>query len=155
PAIVAGQGTLGLELLADGMPEFDTILVPIGGGGLISGVSLVIKHLRPDIRVIGVQSDLVPSMIHALEKGVSAGKVKTREDMHTIADGIAVHQCSELTVSLVRKYVDDILTVSESEIAHAIQLLLENEKTLVEGAGAVGLAALMYHGTKIPGERCA
>lgn len=154
PAVIAGQGTIGLELLGDGAPEFDTLLVPVGGGGLISGISAAIKHLRPDIHIVGVQTDLVPSMINALSQGVStAGKATGKH--RTIADGIAVHQVSELTADLVRQNVDQLITVSESQIAHAVQLLLEIEKSLVEGAGAVGLAALLHHGDQIPGERCA
>lgn len=155
PAVVAGQGTLGLELLADGMPEFDTLLVPVGGGGLISGVALAVKHLRPEVHIVGVQTDLVPGMVQALEHGIGASAPGGGQKHLTIADGIAVQQVSELTLSLVREYVDQLITVSESQIAHAVQLLLEIEKTVVEGAGAVGLAALMHHGAKIPGERCA
>lgn len=155
PAVIAGQGTLGLELLAEGAPEFDTLLVPVGGGGLIAGVALAVKHLRPDVHIVGVQTDLVPGMVHALEKGIGAAPPVRDEKHLTIADGIAVQQVCRLTLDIVRRYVDQLITVSESQIAHAVQQLLEIEKTVVEGAGAVGLAALMHHGSKIPGERCA
>lgn len=157
PAIIAGQGTLGLELLADGAPEFDTLLVPVGGGGLIAGVALAVKHLRPDIRVIGVQAALVPGMVAALSQEWRGGEVPCAppSKQRTIADGIAVRRVSALTAQITRRYVDGLITVTESEIAHAIQTLLELEKTVVEGAGAVGLAALMYHAERIPGERVA
>lgn len=156
PAIIAGQGTLGIELMADDAPAFDTLLVPVGGGGLIAGVALAVKHLRPEVHIVGVQSDLVPGMITALSREwgdeiPSAPPSAQR----TIADGIAVRQVSALTAEIVRTYVDQLITVSESQIAHAVQLLLENEKSLVEGAGAVGLAALIHHGDEISGKRCA
>lgn len=155
PAVIAGQGTLGLELLADGAPEFDTLLVPVGGGGLIAGIAVAVKHLRPDVHIVGVETDLVPGMKQALERGAVVNVSGQGQKHLTIADGIAVQEVSELTMNLVRDHVDQLVTVSESQIAHAVQLLLEIEKSLVEGAGAVGLAALMHHGSKIPGERCA
>jgi threonine dehydratase len=136
--IVAGQGTLGLELLEQ-RPDADAVVVPVGGGGLISGVALAIKAVRPEVRVIGVQADALPSMQRALE-------TRTRVRLSpasTIADGIAVRQVGELTLALASRCVDEMVTATEEELANAILLLLEIEKTVVEGAGAAPLAALL------------
>ncbi|WP_242345507.1 threonine ammonia-lyase [Anaeromyxobacter terrae] len=138
PAIIAGQGTIGLEIL-DQDPEVETIVVPIGGGGLVSGVAVAAKERRPGVRVVGVETEALPCMIAALD----AGKPVTLEPANTIADGIAVKRAGELTLDHVKRYVDDIVTVSEEEIASAILYLLEREKTVAEGAGAVTVAALM------------
>ncbi|GAO04655.1 threonine ammonia-lyase [Anaeromyxobacter sp. PSR-1] len=138
PRIIAGQGTVGLEIL-DQVPEVDAILVPIGGGGLASGVAVAAKALRPEVRIVGVETEVLPSMLAALE----AGRPVTLEPASTIADGIAVKRAGDLTFEHVRRLVDEIVTVSEEEIASAILYLLEKEKTVAEGAGAVAVAALM------------
>ncbi len=138
PDIIAGQGTIGLEILAQ-EPEVDAIVVPIGGGGLVSGVGAAVKALRPGAKVIGVQTEVLPCMLQAVE----AGRPVTLDPANTIADGIAVKRAGDLTLEHVKRYVDEIVTVSEEEIASAILYLLEREKTVVEGAGAVGVAALM------------
>jgi threonine dehydratase len=136
--VVAGQGSLGLELLEQ-RPDMDAILVPVGGGGLIAGVALAIKAVRPEVRVIGVQAESLPSMQRALDARTRV----TLSPASTIADGIAVRQVGELTLALASRYVDDMVTVTEEELANAILLLLEIEKTVVEGAGAAPLAALL------------
>jgi threonine dehydratase len=140
PLVMAGQGTIGLELLAD-TPDLDAIIVPVGGGGLIAGVACAVKETRSDVRVLGVESQRFPSMKHALDSiappSLPGGK--------TIADGIAVRRVGQMTRETVRKYVDEIALVDEAEIAEAVLLLLEREKTVVEGAGAVGIAALLHH----------
>jgi threonine dehydratase len=138
PRIIAGQGTVGLEILEQ-VPEVDAILVPIGGGGLASGVAVAAKALRPEVRIVGVETEVLPSMLAALE----AGRPVTLEPATTIADGIAVKRAGDLTFEHVRRLVDEIVTVSEEEIASAILYLLEKEKTVAEGAGAVTVAALM------------
>lgn len=138
PAVIAGQGTLGLELLEQA-PELDAVLVPVGGGGLIGGIALALKQSGFSGRVIGVQAERVSGMRAALD----AGHPVSLPSATTIADGIAVRRVGELTLPLVRRYVDAIVTASEAEIARAILLLLENEKTVVEGAAATPLAALL------------
>ncbi|SET33995.1 threonine ammonia-lyase [Stigmatella erecta] len=138
PHVIAGQGTIGLELLEQ-VPFVDLVLVPIGGGGLISGVACALKETNPRIQVIGVQAASIASMKSSLE----AGQVTELAPGATIAEGIAVRKPGDLTFPMVRKYVDEIVTVDEEEIANAILLLLEQEKSVVEGAGAVGLAALV------------
>jgi threonine dehydratase len=138
PDVIAGQGTIALEVL-DQEPGLDAIVVPIGGGGLVSGVAAAAKALRPSIQVIGVETEVLPCMLQAVE----AGRPVTLDAANTIADGIAVKRAGDLTLEHVRKLVDGIVTVSEEEIASAILYLLEREKTVVEGAGAVGVAALM------------
>ena len=138
--VIAGQGTVALELM-DQAPDLDMVVVPIGGGGLISGIAAAFKSLRPRVRIIGVQSARVPSMKHSLEMG----EPTVLPPATTIADGIAVKRPGKLTFPMVRQFVDDIVTVTEEEIANAVLLLLEREKTVVEGAGATGLAAI-YNG---------
>jgi threonine dehydratase len=140
PAVIAGQGTIGLELLGQ-MPDVEVVITAIGGGGLISGMACVLKELNPKIRVIGVQTARLPSMRAAL----AARQPVVLPVASTLADGIAVRRAGDLTFEMVQKYVDDIVTVEEEEIANAILLLLENEKTLAEGAGAVSVAALLQH----------
>ncbi|HEX2387323.1 MAG TPA: threonine ammonia-lyase [Candidatus Binatia bacterium] len=135
--IVAGQGTIGLELHEQN-PELEAVVVPVGGGGLIAGIALALKTLNPKIRVIGVQSEQVPSMKAALENGRPVQVAPAT----TIADGISVRAVGQIPFDIVRSYVDEIVTVSEGEIAEAVLLLLEVEKTVAEGAAAVGLAAL-------------
>ncbi|RTL65995.1 MAG: threonine ammonia-lyase [Hyphomicrobiales bacterium] len=136
PLVMAGQGTIALEMLG-AAPEIDTLVVPIGGGGLISGIAVAAKGLRPDIKVIGVQAKLYPSMYNVLHG--------TSEPMRgdTLAEGIAVKAPGTLTSQIVRRYVDDIVLVSEGEIEQALSMLINIEKTVVEGAGAAGLAALI------------
>ncbi|HEX5236560.1 MAG TPA: threonine ammonia-lyase [Silvibacterium sp.] len=148
--VIAGQGTIGLELLEQ-IPDLEAVVVPIGGGGLIGGVACAIKETNPNIRVIGVQTDRLPSMLRARE----AGHPVTIPAEATIADGIAVRRAGTKTLPLVEKYVDELVTVDEEEIASAILVLLEREKTLAEGAGATALAALLQKKTTLNGERTA
>jgi threonine dehydratase len=138
PWIVAGQGTIGLEL-HEQSPDLDAVIVPVGGGGLIAGIALVLKTLNPKIRMIGAQAEALPSMKAALEKGAP---IRLPPAL-TIADGIAVRTVGAIPFELVKHYVDDIVTVSEGEIANAVLLLLEIEKTVAEGAAALPLAALI------------
>jgi len=140
PDVIAGQGTIAMEILGQ-EPETDAVVVPIGGGGLASGVGAALKALRPRAKLIGVETEVLPSMLQAVE----AGKPVTIEPANTIADGIAVKRAGDLTLEHVKKYVDEIVTVSEEEIASAILYLLEREKTVAEGAGAVSVAVLMQH----------
>jgi threonine dehydratase len=136
--VIVGQGTLGLELLEQ-MERMDAMIVPVGGGGLLAGTALAIKAHRPEVRVIGVQAEAQPAMRRSLDAG---DRVRV-DAAPTIADGIAVRQVGALTLDLVRRHVDDVVTVGEEELANAILLLLEIEKTVVEGAGAAPLAALL------------
>jgi len=136
--VIAGQATLGLELIEQ-QPDLDAVIVAVGGGGLAAGVALAVKSRRAEARVIGVEASALPAMVRALE----AGHPVTLPPAPTIADGIAVRQVGDLTLDLVRKHVDDVVTVSEEELANAVLLLLEIEKTVVEGAGAAPLAALV------------
>ena len=144
--VIAGQGTIALEMLAQ-QPEIDCLCVAIGGGGLISGVAIGARAIRPDIAVIGVQTDQFPSMYSAF-KGVQLPTANA-----TLAEGIAVKQPGELTREIVLRMVDDVLLVSEGDIEQAIVLLLEIEKTVVEGAGATGLAALLRHREPFAGRK--
>lgn len=136
--VIAGQGTIGLEVLEQ-LPDVDAVVVPIGGGGLISGVAYTIKQLKPSCKVYGVQAQGAPSMEHS----VTDGKIETLNAVNTIADGIAVKTPGDLTFELCQKYVDGIVTVSDDEIALAILTLLEQQKLIAEGAGAVPVAAVM------------
>lgn len=138
PMVIAGQGTIALEILED-LPDVEAVVVPIGGGGLISGVAVAIKNLKPSVKVIGVQTKNMPSMVEA----VAQKRIITYDGSSTIADGIAVKTPGELTFELVQRYVDDIVTVDEEEIASAILLMLERIKTISEGAGAVSVAAVL------------
>src|SRR5436309_6879695 len=148
--VMAGQGTMGLEILEQ-VPDVEAIIAPIGGGGLIAGVGCAVKETNPRIRVIGVQPARLPSMKVALAEGHPV----TLSPAATIADGIAVRRAGEKTLPLVQKYVDDIVTVDEEEIANAILLLLEREKTLAEGAGAAAIAALINHKVQLDGKNVA
>ena len=139
-AIIAGQGTVALEILEQ-VPDLDAVLVPVGGGGLVSGMAVALKALRPAVKVVGVETEVLPCMLASLEEG----RLVTVDAATTLADGIAVKRAGELTFQHVREYVDEIVTVSEEEIASAILYLLEREKTVVEGAGAVAVAALLNH----------
>ncbi len=138
PDVIAGQGTIGLEILNQ-LPNVDAVVVPIGGGGLISGVAFAIKQLKPSCKVYGVQATGAPSM----EKSILDGEIETLSNVNTIADGIAVKTPGDLTFDLCQKYVDGIITVSDDEIALAILTLLEQQKLIAEGAGAVSVAAIM------------
>ncbi|HVY94604.1 MAG TPA: threonine ammonia-lyase [Bryobacteraceae bacterium] len=149
-AVIAGQGTIGLELLEQ-QPDLEAVVVPIGGGGLIGGVACAMKTKNPAIRVVGVETARIPSMKAAL----AAGEPVTLPPAATIGDGIAVRRCGAKTLPLVKKYVDEIVTVDEEEIANAILLLLEREKTVAEGAGAAPAAALLNKRTSLQGLRTA
>ena len=144
PDIIAGQGTVALEMLEDA-PDIDTLVVPIGGGGLISGMATAAKALRPELRVIGVEAELYPSM-HNVVTGADAPCTGD-----TLAEGIAVKHPGELTRRFVKTLVDEILLVSERRLEEAVSLLLQIEKTVVEGAGAAGLAALLEHADQFRG----
>lgn len=136
--VIAGQGTIGLEILEQ-LPNADVVVVPIGGGGLIAGVAYTIKQLNPNCRVYGVQAAGAPSM----ENSILGGEIKTLKKVQTIADGIAVKTPGDITYDIVKNYVDGIVTVSDDEIALAILTLLEKQKLIAEGAGAVPVAAVM------------
>lgn len=150
PRVIAGQGTIGLELL-DELPDLHAVVVPVGGGGLIGGIALAIKSLRPSVQVIGVQAEEVAAMKAAL----GAGQRITVPPALTIADGVAVRRVGEQTFDLARRHVDRVVTVSEEEIANAILHLLEIEKTVVEGAGATPLAALVNKKLALDGKTVA
>lgn len=138
PDVIAGQGTIGLEILNQ-LPQVDVVVVPIGGGGLIGGVAYAIKQLKPNCKVYGVQATGAPSMKQSMDDGA----IETLAGVNTIADGIAVKTPGTLTYELCQKYVDGIVTVSDDEIALAILTLLEQQKLISEGAGAVSVAAIM------------
>ena len=144
PLVIAGQGTVALEMLA-AAPQLDTIVVPVGGGGLISGIAIAAKATRPDIQVIGAQTEGYASMLYAL------GRAPAPPGGPTIAEGIAVTEAGTLTREIVRELVDDVLVVSEQRIEEAVALAIEIEKTVVEGAGAAGLAALIEHRDRFQG----
>lgn len=138
PYVIAGQGTIGLEIMQE-QPDLDVVLVPIGGGGIASGIALAVKMINPNIKVIGVQTKNAPSMYESLK----CGHVEATPVNKTIADGIAVGEPGDLTFSIIKDYVDEIITVSETEISQAFLLLLENCNLVCEGAGAVSVAAIM------------
>ncbi|MDE5662230.1 MAG: pyridoxal-phosphate dependent enzyme, partial [Muribaculaceae bacterium] len=148
PKVIAGQGTIGLEILEQ-MPDVEAVIVPIGGGGLISGVAFAIKTLRPDIKVYGVQSSGAPSMAASLKEG----KLCHLNDVSTIADGIAVKEPGINTFDMCNKYVDEVVTVTDDEIAAAILALIEQQKIIAEGAGAVAVAAAMFGKLPIDGKK--
>jgi threonine dehydratase len=139
PLVMAGQGTIGLEIVED-LPDVATVVVPIGGGGLISGIATAIKEKNPRVRIIGVESAVAPSMHYSLIKGAL---VETPISVG-LADGIAVKKVGKNTFPIIRKLVEEVVLVTEEEIAQAIVVLLERTKLLVEGAGAVTLAALLH-----------
>jgi threonine dehydratase len=146
--VIAGQGTIGLEIL-DQLPDVDAVLVPVGGGGLISGVAFAIKALNPRVKVYGVQAENAPSMVRSFREG----KAVTLDTVTTFADGIAVKRPGEITLAMTRKYVDDMVTVSEDEIAAAILALMEKQKLVAEGAGAVSIAAALFHKLPLEGKK--
>ncbi len=146
--VIAGQGTIGLELLEQ-LPDMDAVVVPIGGGGLISGVAFAIKSLNPNIKVYGIQAAGAPSMYNS----VKDGKIKRLDNVATLADGIAVKEPGENTFELVNKYVDEIVTVTEDEISGAILSLIEQQKLIAEGAGAVSVAAVMFDKVPVKGKK--
>ncbi len=136
--VIAGQGTIGLELLEQ-VPDLTAVVVPIGGGGMISGIATSIREQRPDVRIFGVEASAAASALASRK----AGEVVHFEASETIADGIAVKRVGDLTFPLIERYVDDIVTIDEEQIAHAVHVLLEHQKTVAEGAGATSLAALL------------
>jgi threonine dehydratase len=149
-AVMAGQGTVGLELIEQN-PYLEVVVVPIGGGGLISGIAVAMKEINPRVRIIGVQTTRLPSM----QRAVAEQAPLTLPAAVTIADGIAVRRAGARTLPVVSKYVDEIVTVDEEEIANAILLLLEREKTVAEGAGAAGFAALIQERIAVKGKKIA
>ena len=147
-AVIAGQGTIGLELLEQ-VAGLEAVVIPIGGGGLIGGIGCAIKESNPKVRVVGVEPSVVPSM----KEAVAAGECVTLPPARTIADGIGVRRVGKATLPLAMKYVDEIVTVDEEDIANAILLLLEREKTVAEGAGATSTAALLQRKTSLIGKK--
>ena len=146
--VIAGQGTIGLEILEQ-VPDVDAVIVPVGGGGLISGVAYAIKQLNPNVKVYGVQASGAPSMV----KSVKEGKIKKLASVSTIADGIAVKEPGDLTFDLVSQYVDELVTVTDDEVAAAILALIEQQKLCAEGAGAVSVAAAMFNKVPVAGKK--
>ncbi|MBE6732843.1 MAG: threonine ammonia-lyase [Ruminococcaceae bacterium] len=149
-SVIAGQGTIGLELF-DQIPDLDAVVVPIGGGGLISGVAFTMKKLNPNIKIYGVQSQGAPSMATSIKNG----EITRLDGVYTIADGIAVKEPGDLTYELCREYVDEIVTVSDDEISAAILALIEQQKLIAEGAGAVSVAAVMFNKVPIKNKKVA
>lgn len=146
--VIAGQGTIGIELL-DQLPDVDAVIVPVGGGGLISGVAFAIKSLRPNVKVYGVQASGAPSMVQSL----SHKRIERLPSVKTIADGIAVKEPGTHTFDICSKYVDDVVTVTDDEISTAILSLIEQQKLVAEGAGAVSVAAAMFGKLPIEGKK--
>ena len=146
--VIAGQGTIGLELLEQ-LPDLDAVIVPIGGGGLISGVAFAVKHLNPNVKIYGVQASGAPSMLNSIEHN----KIERMGFVRTIADGIAVKEPGEHTFEYCKKYVDEIVTVNDDEISTAILALIEQHKLIAEGAGAVAVAAAMFNKVPIKGKK--
>lgn len=146
--VIAGQGTIGLEIL-DELENPDAVVVPIGGGGLISGIAYAIKHLNPNVKIYGVQAAGAASMVKSQQEGTPI----TLDRAETFADGIAVKHPGDITYQLVEQYVDEIVTVSEDEIAAAILALIEKQKVIAEGAGAVSVAAVLFHKLPVEGKK--
>jgi threonine dehydratase len=146
PAVMAGQGTIGLEMVQQ-LPELGTVVVPVGGGGLISGIAVALKSLRPTLRVVGVEADQAASAVLSRQ----AGQVTELAAIKTIADGIAVKRVGDLTFTLMEQYVDELVTVSDEDIAAAILICMERIRVVVEAAGAASVAALMSHKVKLEG----
>ena len=146
PYVIAGQGTIAIEML-EANPDLEVIIVPIGGGGIAAGIALAAKTIKPEIKVIGVQSENAPSMYEAIQ----TSKIETIQVTRTIADGIAVARPGDLTFPMIQQYVDEIITVSDSELSEAFLFLLENCNLVCEGAGVVSVAALINHAEKFKG----
>ena len=146
--VIAGQGTIGLEIL-DQLPDVDAVIVPVGGGGLISGVACAVKTLNPNVKVYGVQAENAPSMARSRQMD----EIVTLDAVSTFADGIAVKTPGDVTFSMTKQFVDDVVTVSEDEIAAAILALIEKQKLIAEGAGAVSVAAAMFQKLPIEGKK--
>ena len=146
--VIAGQGTIALEIIEQ-LPEVDVVLVPIGGGGLISGIAYTLKTLKPDIKIYGVEAKGAPCMKNALDHG----SLEKLPSVSTIADGIAVKQPGDLTYDICSKYVDEIVTVTDDEISAAILALMETQKLVAEGAGAVSVAAAMFNKVDLKGKK--
>lgn len=149
-SVIAGQGTIGLELF-DQLPDLDAVVVPIGGGGLIAGIAFTMKNLNPNVKIYGVQAAGAPSML----RSITDGEMEELTDVSTIADGIAVKKPGDLTFSLCQQYVDEIVTVSDDEISAAILALMEQQKLVTEGAGAVSVAAVMFNKIPVKGKKVA
>lgn len=150
PLVVAGQGTIGLEILEE-LPDVEVIFTPVGGGGLASGIAMAVKLQKPDVKIIGVEAQGAASYKNARQ----AGTICTLTSVRTIADGIAVKCPGELTFNLLNRYLDDVVTVDDEETASIILLLLERAKLVVEGAGAVSLAAVLYNKYRVAGKKTA
>ena len=148
--VIAGQGTIGLELMEQ-LPELDAVIVPIGGGGLISGIAYTIKTINPKVKVYGVQASGAPSM----KKSIDDGEIEELSSVSTIADGIAVKKPGDNTYAICQKYVDEIVTVTDDEISAAILALMEQHKLVTEGAGAVSVAAAMFDKVPVAGKKVA
>lgn len=148
PLVIAGQGTIGLEIIEE-MPDVEAVIVPVGGGGLISGIAFTLKTLKPDIKIYGVQTEGAPSMVESLKTN---NRIRLNS-VSTIADGIAVKEPGINTFEMCQKYVDEIVTVSDDEVASAILTLIEQQKLVAEGAGAVSVAAAMYNKVPIDGKK--
>ncbi len=146
--VIAGQGTIGLEIL-DQLPEVDAVVVPVGGGGLISGVAYAIKNLNPHVKVYGVQASGAPSMVHSLHDN----QIECLPNVSTIADGIAVKEPGQHTFEYCQKYVDEVVTVTDDEISAAILALIERQKLIAEGAGAASVAAVMFNKIPVQGKK--
>lgn len=146
--VIAGQGTIGLEILEQ-LSGVDAIFVPIGGGGLAAGVAFAVKTMKPSVKVYGVQASGAPSMYNSIKEG----KIQRLEKVSTIADGIAVKEPGDITFELIKKYVDEIVTVTDDEISTAILTLIEKHKMIAEGAGAVSVAAAMFNKVDIKGKK--
>ena len=144
--VIAGQGTIGLEILSE-LDDVDAVVVPIGGGGLISGVAFALKKLKPSIKVYGVQASGAPSMYNSIKHG----KIERLDSVSTIADGIAVKEPGVNTFKLISEYVDEIVTVTEDEISTAILTLIEQHKMVAEGAGATSVAAILFNKIDVKG----
>ena len=146
--VIAGQGTIALEILND-LDNIDAIVVPVGGGGLISGIAYTAKHIRPSIKIYGVQAAGAPSMVNSIRDG----KIERLDNVSTIADGIKVKEPGQHTFDICSKYVDEIVTVTDDEIAAAILALIEQQKLIAEGAGAVSVAAVMFDKVPVKGKK--
>lgn len=148
PDVIAGQGSIALELINQ-VPDMDAVIVPIGGGGLISGIAYTLKNLNPKVKVYGVQASGAPSMLNSIHDA----HIETLDSVFTIADGIAVKKPGSLTYDICSKYVDEIVTVTDDEISAAILALMEQHKLVVEGAGAVSVAAAMFNKVNLNGKK--